>query len=445
MIDRHAVRVLIANWEGTHTVPSRGLYPHQWSWDSAFIAIGTARWSPRRARIELASLLGAQWRDGRVPHIVFNPRVPEDAYFPGPRFWAARCPAGFATSGIVQPPVHALAAWLVHRATPAAEADSGAAFLRRLYPRLVAQQEFLRAARRTPEGLMAIVHPWESGMDNSPAWDAPLAAVDPVPVAGRRRDLAHVCADERPTDRDYGRYIALAAAYRDTGYRRAGAFAVVDPLFTTAYGVAEAALAEIAAECGHDPEPHRREAAATTAAMVRHLYADGLFHGKDLLTGRPLRSGSAAGLVPLLLPGLPEEIADALIATATGRFAIGHGPLPSYDPAAPEFDAARYWRGPSWINLTWLVWRGLRHRRPELARTVADGMIRAVTAAGFREYVDPFTLTGHGCHDFSWSAALILDVVAEYGLNGVTPPGGQVAQQAGSVGEVHHVGDHVLA
>ena len=85
MILRDAVRVLVSNWDGAHTVPSRRLYPHQWSWDSAFIAIGNARWSPRRARSELLALFGSQWRDGRVPHIAFNPKVPEGAYFPGDR------------------------------------------------------------------------------------------------------------------------------------------------------------------------------------------------------------------------------------------------------------------------------------------------------------------------------------------------------------------------
>ena len=35
-----AARVLETNWSGDHMVPSRSLYPHQWSWDTAFIAIG---------------------------------------------------------------------------------------------------------------------------------------------------------------------------------------------------------------------------------------------------------------------------------------------------------------------------------------------------------------------------------------------------------------------
>lgn len=106
-------------------MPSRGLYPHQWSWDSAFIAIGLRHLSPLRAQTELETLLGAQWGDGRIPHIVFNPSVPLDAYFPSPDFWrsstaghATGAPRNVQTSGIVQPPVHALAAWLVHQADP---------------------------------------------------------------------------------------------------------------------------------------------------------------------------------------------------------------------------------------------------------------------------------------------------------------------------------------
>lgn len=86
-LHRAAAEVLAANWTGRSTVPSRKLYPHQWSWDSAFIAIGLRHLSPLRAQTELETLLAAQWGDGRIPHIVFNPSVPLDAYFPSPDFW----------------------------------------------------------------------------------------------------------------------------------------------------------------------------------------------------------------------------------------------------------------------------------------------------------------------------------------------------------------------
>ena len=79
-----AARVLDTNWAGDHMVPSRRLYPHQWSWDAAFIAIGLAYVNPSRAWRDLRSLFEAQWPDGRVPHIVFDPATAEDDYFPGP-------------------------------------------------------------------------------------------------------------------------------------------------------------------------------------------------------------------------------------------------------------------------------------------------------------------------------------------------------------------------
>ncbi|MGX5187692.1 MGH1-like glycoside hydrolase domain-containing protein, partial [Streptomyces avermitilis] len=177
---RGAARVLINNWTGTSTVPSRTLYPHQWSWDSAFIAIGLRHLSVRRAQRELESLLAAQWADGRIPHIVFNPALPFGAYFPSPDFWQssrvgrnAGAPEAAETSGIVQPPVHALAAWLVHQADPAESRRRE--FLARLYPQLAAWHRYLLTRRDLAgAGLAAVVHPWEPGMDNSPCWDKPL-------------------------------------------------------------------------------------------------------------------------------------------------------------------------------------------------------------------------------------------------------------------------------
>jgi len=103
-----ARRVLETNWRERFTVPSASLYPHQWSWDSAFISMGRAWLDEKRARVELATLFDGQWANGKVPHVVFNPTVPAGAYFPGPDFWdsmgLADSPRHLATSGITQPP-----------------------------------------------------------------------------------------------------------------------------------------------------------------------------------------------------------------------------------------------------------------------------------------------------------------------------------------------------
>ncbi|WP_433160246.1 MGH1-like glycoside hydrolase domain-containing protein [Kribbella sp. CA-247076] len=421
MIRPAAARVLFGNWTGHSTVPSRSLYPHQWSWDSAFIAIGLRHLSPRRAQVELESLLGSQWADGRIPHISFSPSVPRDAYFPGPDFWRAETQAGVETSGIVQPPVHALAAWLTHQADE--DESVRRSFLQRVYPRLAAWHTYLRERRDLAgRGLVAIVHPWESGMDNSPAWDEALARVEPAPLDSFvRRDTDHASDDDRPTDLDYGRYVQLAATYRDHGYddaRTPFAFAVEDPCFNALLIASEHALATVAEELALDPAPHLTAAADLTHALGQ-LFADGNFHARDLRTdadsgvgvGRLISADTVAGLVPLVVPDLPQ--ADELLVTARGpKFRLGEARMvPSYDLTGPEFEPGRYWRGPSWFNTAWLVHRGLvQLGEDELAEAIRAEVLELAATTQFAEYVEPFSGAAHGARDFSWTAALALDL-----------------------------------
>ncbi|WP_435208407.1 MGH1-like glycoside hydrolase domain-containing protein [Micromonospora sp. bgisy143] len=428
-LSRLAVATLDANWEHDHTVPSRTLYPHQWSWDSAFIAIGLAHVRPGRAWRELASLFRAQWADGRVPHIVFNPALRVGAYFPGPELWRSADVPGapsVATSGLVQPPVHALAALLAYRRAPD---QHGLAALRQLYPALVAQQRYLAQRRDVAgDGLVCVVHPWESGLDNSPAWDEPMAAVDAeaaVMRAYRRHDTAHADAAHRPTDLDYARYLAIVAAYRDHGYADRDLadghpFLVECPLFNAAFSSAEHALADIAALTGFDPGPHRVRADRVTEALVRRLYdpGTGTFQPRDLRTDRLVGARTVLGLAPLLLPNLPNRQVDALVAEATSaRFGVARRmdrPLPSHDRTAPDFEPLRYWRGPSWLNIGWLVRRGLTtHGHPELAAGLRRSMIDLVAGAGCHEYFHPDTGAGLGSPAFGWTAALLLDLLAD--------------------------------
>lgn len=432
-----AVRVLEGNWTGTSTVPSRSLYPHQWSWDSAFIAIGLRHVSPLRAQTELETLLAAQWGDGRVPHIVFNPSVPLDAYFPSPDFWrsstagrAAGAPRTVQTSGIVQPPVHALAAWLVHLADPGLSRARG--FLAGLYPRLAAWHRYLLHRRDLGGGgLASVVHPWEQGMDNSPCWDAPLSRVTPAPARSfRRADLDHGAAEDRPTDLDYGRYVRLATEYRDGGYADgAGGFAVEDPAFNALLIASEHALARIAEELGAAGTARHARAERLTAALLKRLWdpARGMFFCRDVRAGGLIPERGVSGLVPLLLPGLPRETATALVGTLTGpHFGLGGATrlVPSYDLLGEAFDPHRYWRGPAWFNTGWLVERGLRtHGERERADTLREDLVRTAGATGFAEYVDPYTGAGCGAPGFGWTAALTLDLLHESPGHGVSPEG----------------------
>jgi hypothetical protein len=415
-----ATRVLSANWMHLHTVPATGLYPHQWSWDSAFIAMGLRHISPRRAAQELDSLFSAQWQDGRLPQIVFDLRRDDD-YSPGASFWRSDLipgSAGVPTAGLVQPPIHAWAALAVHRCDPAESARRR--FLERAYPRLVAWHEYLRTRRdRGGRGLVSVVHPWESGMDNSPLWDAPLRRVraGALPSAGAppRPDLLHADAAERPTSAEYDSYLQLAGRYRDHGCDDVDEdfpFLVEDPAVNALWAVSEHALAAIADELALPSEHHRDRARQVTESLEALWDSElGVYVARDVLTGNLQREATISGLTPLLVPGIRR--AEELLTTLRGpRFRLGSAQLvPSYDMTAPGFEPARYWRGPSWFNMAWLMIQALRARSlPAEAAALSAHTRRVAVSEGFPEYVDPLTGAAHGTRSFSWTAALSLDL-----------------------------------
>ncbi|WP_107503269.1 MGH1-like glycoside hydrolase domain-containing protein, partial [Streptomyces viridochromogenes] len=332
---------------------------------------------------------------------------------------AAGAPPAPETSGIVQPPVHALAAWLVHVADPAESRRRG--FLARVQPRLAAWHEYLLTRRDLGgRGLAALVHPWEPGMDNSPCWDRALARVEPA-TAGtfRRADLDHGHPADRPTDLDYGRYVRLAADYREAGYDDRGArhgFAVEDPSFNALLITSELALAAMSHELGMPGERYTERAGRLTRTLVERLWdaEAGLFRVRDLHDDTLVGEDSVSGLIPLLVPHLPQDVVRRLRATLLGpRF---HAPatelVPSYDLTGHAFDSHRYWRGPAWFNTAWLIHRGLRaHGLRQDAERIRSGFLEQATRSDFAEYIDPATGEGRGARRFSWTAALALDML----------------------------------
>ena len=218
-LDREAERILRLNDRGGYTVPTEGLYPYQWNWDSAFAGLGFAAFDIDRAWTEIETLFSGQWGNGMVPHILFH-RV-DAGYFPGPDVWGTEDALGrgackVPSSGISQPPVVASLAWRIYLADPTAGHDRLAA----LFPKLLAYHRWIMAAR-AESGAVAITHPWEAGRDNAPDWDEAMAGIDPVGVAPyTRRDTGHVDPRMRPTQADYDRYIWLVQFARERRWGR---------------------------------------------------------------------------------------------------------------------------------------------------------------------------------------------------------------------------------
>ena len=428
---QEAISVLWRNARGTWTRPSPRLYPHQWSWDAAFVAMGWAHLDPLRGVAELWSLFRGQWSTGMVPHIVFDLTVARGAYEPGPNAWGTvgHAPPGTATSALCQPPVHAIALARVRqlatlRGTDVLDEVDDA--IVDLYPRLVAWHRWLHTAR-DPDGtgLVTILHPWESGLDNSPRWDVALAAVDPgdPSEAVCRPDLTHVAhPGERPTDLEYRRYRHLVDELIAVDHDQAVAmarhpFRVGDVWFSAILAAADDALADLAVVAGRpgDVDAHRAAADRTRAAVDACWDpSTKRCHDLDRTTGQPLVADTVAAFAPLLA-GTSVDRAAILVERLWSPSSAGHHALrwaipPSTAVDDPAFDPRAYWRGPQWAPITWLVWWALQragHRRSaERLRATAIEQLRAV---GCTEYVDPLTGQALGSPAQSWTAAVALD------------------------------------
>lgn len=433
VLHRAAVRVLRRNDLGTVTTAAPDLYPHQWSWDACFVAIGLARIDVPRAIIELRSLLGAQWSTGMVPHIVFSPVTVD--YFPGPDRWgansAAAHPAHVRTSGICQPAVHAIA--LRHvldrgRENGGADREAAEAFAAESFDGWLAWHRWLVRVR-DPDGvgLLEIHHSWESGFDDSPRWDGPYSRIIPGVVEPfARRDVHHVGQPaERPSDDEYTHYLWLVDQMRSVGFdddrvREMIDFRVRDVFASAVLAAASEVLAGIGEELGRpDDATEQRGVAARFRAGVAATIdpATGLARDYDVRTGEWIGAMTVAGFAPLIAGGDPARLARQR-ALLLGEQWMGHPVLrfplpPSTSPTSPGFRRRTYWRGPVWPFLNLLLgWAAARDGAVELHTILRDASLQQLADLEFGEYYEPITGEPLGSHDQAWTAAAALEWLA---------------------------------
>jgi glycogen debranching enzyme len=400
--------ILRENDRGGYTVPTARLYPFQWNWDSAFVAMGWATFDAPRAWQEIERLLRGQWEDGLIPQIVFH--APSDDYFPGPDVWGVQHDP--STSGIPQPPVLATA---VRRVL---DASGDEARMAAIYPHLLHNHRWWENARDPGRrGLVATLHPWETGMDNSPAWDTPLARVPTATrTAIRRRDTSHVDAAMRPRAEDYQRFIHLVDLFRDCAWDpvrmlAASPFRVADVGTNAILLRAERDLFDLAGRFGTPAE--QAEIAVRIerlgAALDRLWSADlGLFISQDLRAHTPIAVGTSAGFLPLYA-GRAGARAPQMAVTLQRWAGRVSRLVPSTDPDDPRFERLRYWCGPVWAVVNWMIADGFqRAGETAPAERIRSDTRALISNAGFSEYFDPADGNGLGGANFSWTAAVWL-------------------------------------
>lgn len=427
-----AKAVLEANDQGSYTVPAGELYPHQWFWDSCFIAIGLRHLDIDRAKIEIMSLLRGQWHNGMVPNMVL---VGKRKYRRDGDVWASwsnpSSPDDVATSGITQPPVLAEA---IVRIGERLKKPERRTWYKQVYPALLAHHQWLYAERDPhKEGLVLQIHPWESGLDNTPPWMHELhehqmpfwiGVVKKLRagwlINAFRRDTKMIPAEERLDPIEALSLYSTQRRLRRKAYNidrilSHSMFAIEDLTFNCIFIRANQHLRDIAKFLKEDVPEELLHSMTKTEKALEQLWDpySGQYYSRNFVTHNLIKEPTIATLMPLYAGTISKERADQLVRLLENQHVFGTNyPVPSVPINSQWFQAHAYWQGPSWVNTNWLIIDGLRRMGyADHADALAESTIDMVTNAGCYEYFSPVDGSPAGAPNFSWTAALIIDLL----------------------------------
>lgn len=409
-LTQQAIQILKDNDRGGFTIPTSRLYPYQWNWDSAFVALGFAKFDRDRAWRELELLIEGQWPNGMLPHILFRRHDPD--YFPGADVWHTTH-MDLPTSGHSQPPVLAT---VVHQLVEDGGKDDVARAAALFEPILRWHRWFFMERKCVKTGVIGTVHPWETGRDNCPDWTSGLVGMSVDPDIGpyKRKDIEHIDPSERPSKAQYDRYVSIIKFGRDHDWDQTvltnhGPFLMADPGIHFILLRANRDLLKLAHILG------LKQFAPEVQSWIDHGLAtsDYMWNEKvGAFTARNLRTGEFSNGVSNASPlnfyadaGTPEQRRRSLKNVERIQKKVKYL-MPSWDPDAEEFESQRYWCGPVWPQMNQILSMGFADSgHDDIAQDIRQDLASAIQQSNFYECFDP--ISGQGCvgEKFSWTAA----------------------------------------
>jgi putative isomerase len=220
------------------------------------------------------------------------------------------------------------------------------------------------------DGLCEYQHPFSSGLDDSPLWDEGMPVTSP----------------------DLNTYLVLQME----------------------------CLGRMAGVLGMEEEAAEWEAkaAALTEKMIEGLWDEqaGIFQAKR--GGKTVPVLTPFNLFPLITGRLPERIAKRLVEKLTDPLIFwSEYAVPTVALGDPKYSPTVMWRGPTWININYLLIEGLE--RSGFAKEASALRVKTLDLVNrhpdIHEYYD--AVTGEPCAKaapiFGWSASLFIDLALQ--------------------------------
>ncbi len=427
-----AAIVLKNNDRGGWIAPAIDFYPHQWLWDSCFVAIGLRHLDIDRAKDELRSLLRGQWENGMIPNIIFDNAK---KYRRDRNMWRSwvnpYAPEKVSTSGITQPPMLAEAVLRIGQNLKLPERRT---WYKEMLQPLIDYHEWFYADRDPhKEGLVLLVHPYEAGLDNSPPWISELRKHS-MPLWLRvieklrlsffismfRRDTKLTTLSQRSANIEAAASWAAMHRLRRKAYNTEAilsrsVFAVEDISFNSILIRANECLKQIAKTAGRQLPQSLLENMRSSVETIEDLWdeSSGLYYSRSFVSHKLIEEPSVASLLPLYSGMISKNRANELVQKLKKKEGFGLSwPVPSVPRDSSYFSPYKYWQGPAWVNTNWMIIDGLtRYGYGLEAKELENKTLEMVAKSGFYEYFNPLNAKPAGAPNFSWTAALTIDLL----------------------------------
>ncbi len=266
---------------------------------------------------------------------------------------------------VTKPPLLAWAAYKLY------EQDHDREFLDEIYEPIVRSNDWWFAQNDADgNGLCEYQHPYSSGLDDSPLWDEGMPVESP----------------------DLNTYLYLQ----------------------------QESLAKIASVIGNEQDAGiwRERAATMVQRMIKFAWdADsGLFWARR--NGSRVNVRTPFNLFPLITGQMPPEISNRLVMHLMDeRQFWSRYPVPTVAMDDPKYNPYQMWRGPTWVNVNYLLIEGLQKSGYlDLARELRRRTLDLICCrSDIYEYYHPVSGENppNAASMFGWSSAVFIDLAIQ--------------------------------